>query len=98
MTSLPGDPFVRRTLLKRLSVRRNGAIRRICGAERRSKSSVIRPFGNDVFVCLPTVSGKSRILPAVFDALRGTDASIVVVVSPLIALMKDQVPQASLER
>ncbi len=50
--------------------------------------------GNDVFVCLPTGSGKSLcycILPTVFDTLRGTNASIAVVVSPLIALMKDQV-------
>ena len=48
MTSLPGDhtfPFVRRTLvtrryaLKRSSVRRNGAIRRICGAEGALQSS-----------------------------------------------------------
>ena len=50
--------------------------------------------GNDVFVCLPTGSGKSLcycILPAVFDNLNGVNSSIAVVVSPLIALMKDQV-------
>lgn len=51
--------------------------------------------GNDVFVCLPTGSGKSLcycLLPATFDQLRSSQApSIVVVVSPLIALMKDQV-------
>lgn len=52
----------------------------------------------DVFVCLPTGSGKSLcycILPYAFDELRsitGTEKrSIVLVVSPLIALMKDQV-------
>lgn len=49
----------------------------------------------DVFVSLPTGSGKSLcycILPAVFDILREESTpSIVVVVSPLIALMKDQV-------
>ena len=106
--------FVHRTLvtrryaLKRSSVHRNGAIRRICGAEgalqqfgylsfrSNQQELAIKNFvqGDDVFVCLPTGSGKSLcycILPAVFDALRGTDASIVVVVSPLIALMKDQV-------
>ena len=51
--------------------------------------------GRDVFVSLPTGSGKSLcycILPLVFDELSGVDGkSIVVVVSPLIALMKDQV-------
>ena len=56
--------------------------------------------GNDVFVSLPTGSGKSLcycLLPSVFDSLKGsrlvTTRSIVVVVSPLIALMKDQVRQ-----
>ena len=51
--------------------------------------------GNDVFVSLPTGYGKSlcyAALPYAFDELRATDTpSIVVVVSPLIALMKDQV-------
>ena len=50
--------------------------------------------GNDVFVCLPTGSGKSlcyTILRSVCNALRNSTSSIVVVVSPLIALMKDQV-------
>jgi len=51
--------------------------------------------GNDVFVCLPTGSGKSLcycILPATFDSLFGADGrSIAVIVSPLISLMKDQV-------
>ena len=50
--------------------------------------------GSDVFICLLTGSGKSlcyTILPAVYDALQNTKSSIVVVVSPLIALMKDQV-------
>ena len=51
----------------------------------------------DVFVSLPTGSGKSLcycILPELFDTLRGNarkGQSIVIVVSPLIALMKDQV-------
>ena len=54
----------------------------------------------DVFVSLPTGSGKSLcycLLPKAFDSLRGSNSvatqSIVVVVSPLIALMKDQVRQ-----
>ena len=51
--------------------------------------------GQDVFVSLPTGSGKSLcycVLPAVFDSLRGVKGlSIIVVVSPLIALMKDQI-------
>ena len=54
--------------------------------------------GNDVFVSLPTGFGKSLcygVLPFVFDLKRFGDMtlrrSIVVVISPLIALMKDQV-------
>ena len=50
--------------------------------------------GRDVFVMLPTGSGKSlcyTALPSVFDILRGKDGHIVIVVSPLVALMKDQV-------
>ncbi len=70
-------------------------------AELRPKQEVaVRNFlkGRDVFVCLPTGSGKSLcycLLPEAFDYLRHTQDSsrhsIVVVVSPLIALMKDQV-------
>ena len=51
--------------------------------------------GNDVFVSLPTGGGKSlcyATLPNAFDQLKTTDVPfIVIVVSPLIALMKDQV-------
>ena len=51
--------------------------------------------GNDVFVSLPTGYGKSlcyAALPYAFDQLGETcKSSIVIVVSPLIALMKDQV-------
>ena len=62
-----------------------------------SQSLVLYEYlsGKDVFVSLPTGSGKSLcywVLPGAFDALRKTSGeSIVVVVSPLIALMKDQV-------
>ena len=52
--------------------------------------------GRDVFMSLPSGSGKLPcycILPKVFDILRSPTASqsSVMVVSPLIALMKDQV-------
>ena len=51
--------------------------------------------GHNVFVSLPTGSGKSLcycILPATYDFLSGADGLlIVVVVSPLISLMKEQV-------
>ena len=50
--------------------------------------------GNDVFVSLPTGNGKSLIyavLPFAFDHLRSSEGSIVVVISPLLSQMKDQV-------
>ena len=43
---------------------------------------------------LPTGSRKSLcnwVIPGAFNLLRKTDSSIVLVVSPLIALMKDRV-------
>ena len=60
------------------------------------QETAIRAFvdGRDVFVMLPTGSGKSlcyTALPSVFDILRGKDGHIVIVVSPLVALIKDQV-------
>ena len=55
--------------------------------------------GGDVFVSLPTGYGKSlcyTLLPSIFDNLRGVKKkSIVLVVSPLLALMKDQVANIS---
>ena len=49
--------------------------------------------GRDAFVSLPTGYGKSLcyiLLPKLFDALRvACGQSIILVVSPLIALMKD---------
>ena len=52
--------------------------------------------GKDVFECLPTGSGKSlcyAVLPTVFNHLRQktSPTSLVIVVSPLITLIKDQV-------
>lgn len=70
----------------------------------REQVEAIRNFvlGRDVFVSLPTGSGKSlcyAALPLVFDNIRGQNldmeeiehSSIVVCVSPLSALMLDQV-------
>ncbi len=74
------------------------AVRKLGYSELRPKQElVVKKFvrGQDVFVSLPTGSGKSLcycILPTVFDGLRKVEGqSIVVVVSPLISLMKDQV-------
>ena len=50
--------------------------------------------GRDVFINLPTGFGKSLIyqaLPLVFDLTSKQPGQIVVVVSPLISLMDDQV-------
>ena len=47
----------------------------------------------DVFVSLPTGFGKSVIfqaLPVVFDGFIGESGHIVIVVSPLLSLIKDQ--------
>ena len=56
-------------------------------------SSVVR--GQDVFAVLPTGFGKSfcfSVLPYVHDQLfPGHEASIVIVITPLTAIMKDQV-------
>ena len=55
--------------------------------------------GKDVFVALPTGYRKSLCyccLPYIFDHLKSVEKqSIVVVVSPLVALMKDQVAECS---
>ena len=51
--------------------------------------------GKDVFVSLPTGFGKTlcyTLLPRVFDHIRSVDnSSIIIVISPLIALMEEQV-------
>ena len=74
------------------------------------QGQAIREFllGRDVFVSLPTGEGKSLCyasLPLVFDWIKerhvrmtiseNLSSSIVVVVSPLTALMKDQVESFS---
>ena len=76
----------------------------ISRASERLGFSIVRPNqrksikafleGNDVFVSLPTGSGKSlcyAVLPYAFDEFRGRDGSIAIIVSPLKALMKNQV-------
>ena len=55
-------------------------------------SSLVK--GSDVFGVLPTGYGKSlcfTLLPFVFDKLLGTNNSIVIVITPLTAIIKDQV-------
>ena len=52
--------------------------------------------GRDVFISLPNGSGKSlcySVLPWTNDRLRNRrkPSSLIIVVSPLVALMKDQV-------
>jgi superfamily II DNA helicase RecQ len=50
--------------------------------------------GKDVFAILPTGYGKSfcfACLPLVYNRLLGKECSIVVVLSPLTAIIKDQV-------
>lgn len=50
--------------------------------------------GKDVFVALPTGFGKSlcfAVLPSVFNTLFASESSIVVVITPLTAIIKDQV-------
>ena len=50
--------------------------------------------GNDVFAVLPMGFGKTQCftcLPYIFDVLLGSESSIVVVISPLISIMKDQI-------
>lgn len=68
--------------IKTLNVHQKEAIKAIINDKR------------DVFVNLPTGFGKSLIyqsLPTVFNMLKDNKAHIVVVVSPLISLMNDQV-------
>ncbi|KAL5489364.1 hypothetical protein EMCRGX_G018451 [Ephydatia muelleri] len=69
-------------------------------ALRPNQYKAIKSFleGKDVFVALPTGSGKSlcfAILPFAFDDMYGRVGSIALIVSPLKALMKDQVSSLS---
>ena len=50
--------------------------------------------GKDVFLWLPTGFGKSlcyEVLPFVFDDKLGRHGSVIVVISPFVALTMDQV-------
>lgn len=63
---------------------------------KKEQEDVILNFitGNDVFAVLPTELGKSlcyACLPGIFDKLYGSTDSVVIVLSPLLAIMKDQV-------
>ena len=58
--------------------------------------------GRDVFAILPTGFGKSlcyACLPAAFDSIgkRERGHSLVLVVTPLLAIMKDQVRQSTFQ-
>ena len=63
------------------------------------KDAIVSFVSNkDIFVSLPTGFGKSlcyQCLPVLFDCLRGHNqpTSIIVVVTPLVASMKEQVSQ-----
>ena len=72
------------------------------GYEGMKSEQIVDSFvtGHDVFGVLPTGDGKSpcyACLPFVFDHLlqKSSGFSIVLVVSPLVALVKDQVRQIS---
>ena len=57
-------------------------------------TSMLTILNHETFVCVPTGSGKSFayiFLPDLFDLMSGDTGSIVIVISPLIALMKEQV-------
>ena len=63
---------------------------------KKEQRNIILDFilGNDVFAVLPTGFGKSlcyACLPGIFDKVFGSTNSMVIVVSPLLAIMKDQV-------
>ncbi len=64
--------------------------------EQKQEGSILQfTKGKDVFISLPTGFGKSLcyiLLPGVFDIIRGVEKkSMILVISPLIALMEDQV-------
>ena len=83
MALAPSDSFV------------NAGLALGCSALKPEQMQVITEAlrGRDVFAGLPTGFGKTLVtlLPAAFDYLNpGGPPSIVLVVSPLTAIMKDQ--------
>ena len=74
----------------------SSAVARLGFSELRPKQlQCVKSFveGHDVFVSLPTGSGKSLcywVLPWVFSVLKKRNCCTIIVVSPLEALMKDQ--------
>src|SRR6267143_5617971 len=87
-------PMTEQTLLEQEPGRFSEALHRYWGYEsfRPGQENIVRSIaaGRDACIVMPTGGGKSLCyqLPAVLDAQR-----TVVVVSPLIALMQDQVAQ-----
>ena len=68
----------------------------LCYVLKQEQLDVIVQFalGKDVFAVLPTGYGKSlcyECLPKVFNEINKANTAIVIVLSPLIAIMKDQV-------
>ena len=65
------------------------------GFETKQKEATVEFVSRkDVFLLFPTGYGKSvyyTTIPLIFDQLRGNIGSVVIVVSPLITLIKDQV-------
>ena len=50
--------------------------------------------GNDVFCSVPTGSGKSlcyEVAPFIFDYMNNVNETVILVIQPLVALMKEQV-------
>ena len=79
---------------ERIEAAISSAVKRLNYKELRKHQKLAFLKGNDVFVSLPTGSSKSLcywMLPAAFNALYDRDDSMVIAVSPLVALMKDQV-------
>ena len=77
------------------TVESDDSVRNLGYAEiRLLQETVVRAFvkGSDVFLSISTGGGKSlcyAVIPGVFDMLRGNDTpqSLVIVVSPLVAVM-----------
>lgn len=81
--------------IERIVVEAAASLGYTCLKEEQKKALKAFVDGNDVFVSLPTGYGKSlcyALLPSAFDKKRrlAEKTSIAMIVSPLIALMKDQ--------